>query len=117
MTYIERTETSTAPTRDISLGGPIIYNGDLPNTTGEGDPLERYQKMLLAVWREACQHIEIHESLAGIARLLGESMPLAQLAVERIEPEHHWIATVAVAPSGHLSGEAASRECTAAQMK
>jgi transcriptional regulator with GAF, ATPase, and Fis domain len=73
--------------------------------------------MLLAVWREACQHIEIHESLAGIAKLLGESMPLAQLAVERIEPEHHWIATVAVAPSSHPPGEASSRDCTPAQMK
>ncbi|HMP06385.1 MAG TPA: sigma 54-interacting transcriptional regulator, partial [Lacipirellulaceae bacterium] len=60
--------------------------------------MERFREILLSVWREACRHIEIHESAAGIARLLADAMPLARLIVERIEPEHHLLATVAVAP-------------------
>jgi hydrogenase-4 transcriptional activator len=79
--------------------------------------MERFREVLLAVWREACQHIEISESIAGFADLLAPHVPLEFLTVERIIPEHGVIATVAAAPHQPPSGMAASRECTAAEMK
>jgi hypothetical protein len=48
--------------------------------------MDRFREILLAVWREACQHIEIHESASGIAALLAEHIPLERLTVERIDP-------------------------------
>ena len=77
--------------------------------------MDRFREILLAVWREACQHIEIHESAAGIAKLLGEHLPLGRLLVERIEPEHNLVATVACAAA--RSTWPPSRECSAADMK
>jgi transcriptional regulator with GAF, ATPase, and Fis domain len=79
--------------------------------------MDRFREILLAVWREACQHIEIHESAAGIADLLAEHIPLAQLVVERIEPDHHLVATVASAPNQSGGGLPASRECSPPDMK
>ncbi len=73
--------------------------------------------MLLAAWREACQHIEIHESAAEIAKLLAEHIPLAQLAVERIDPDHNVVATVALAPRRTGDPPAGNRECSAADIK
>ncbi|MCC6493762.1 MAG: sigma-54-dependent Fis family transcriptional regulator [Pirellulales bacterium] len=78
--------------------------------------MERHSQMLLAVWREACQHIEIHQSLAGIARLLADYVPLESLAISRIVPEHRLVAAVASAPALPV-GEAAGREFTATQLK
>jgi hydrogenase-4 transcriptional activator len=79
--------------------------------------MDRFREMLLAAWREACQHIEIHESAAEIATLLAEHLPLAQLAVERIEPDHHLVATVALAPKRSGDPAAGSRDCTATDMR
>jgi hydrogenase-4 transcriptional activator len=79
--------------------------------------MERFREVLLAVWREACQHIEIHESISGIAELLAAHVPLDLMTVERIVPEHRMIATVAAAPHHPPSGMAASRECTPLEMK
>ena len=79
--------------------------------------MERFREILLAVWREACQHIEIHESAAGIAKLLASHVPLDCLLIERIVPEHRLIATVAAAPRQPSLEAAASREITAAEMK
>ena len=79
--------------------------------------MERFREILLAVWREACQHIEIHESAAGIAELLAAHVPLDLLMIERIVPEHGLIATVAVAPRQPASEIATSRECSPAEMK
>ncbi len=79
--------------------------------------MNRFREILLAVWREACQHIEIHESAAGIAALLAEHIPLARLVVERIEPDHHLVATVASAPKKLRDASPASRECSSADMK
>jgi hypothetical protein len=79
--------------------------------------MERFREILLAVWREACQHIEINESISGIAELLTAHVPLDFMTVERIVPEHGMIATVAAAPHQPPSGMAASRECTPVEMK
>ncbi|BBO34386.1 transcriptional regulator [Lacipirellula parvula] len=82
-----------------------------------GRMMERFREILLAVWREACQHIEINESIAGIAELLAAHVPLDFMTVERIVPEHQLIASVAAAPHQPPSGMAASRECTPEEMK
>lgn len=79
--------------------------------------MDRFREMLLAAWREACQHIEIHESAAGIATLLAEHIPLAQLAIERIDPDHHLVATVALAPHRRGDPAAGNRECSPTDMK
>ncbi|MBX3426936.1 MAG: sigma 54-interacting transcriptional regulator [Pirellulales bacterium] len=57
-----------------------------------------HRNVLLQVWREACQHIEIQESVAGIARLLDEHLPLEKLLVYRVEQDHHFAACVAATP-------------------
>src|SRR5690242_1606285 len=79
--------------------------------------MDRFKEVLLSVWREACQHIEISESAAGIAELLAAHVPLESLLVERIVPEHNLIATVAVAPRPLAAGMTGSRECSPAEMK
>jgi transcriptional regulator with GAF, ATPase, and Fis domain len=79
--------------------------------------MERFRDILLAVWREACQHIEVHESLAGIAQLLSAHLPLEYLAIQRIVPEHNVIATIAAAPRPPAGGLAQSRDLAPAEMK
>jgi hypothetical protein len=66
--------------------------------------MERFREVLLSVWREACQHIEINESATGIADLLATHVPLDCLLVERIVPEHNLIATVGAAARPPAAG-------------
>ncbi len=79
--------------------------------------MERFREILLSVWREACQHIDIHESAAGIANLLAEQLPLDQLVVQRIEPEHCVVATLAAAPRRASDSALTGRRCSTADMK
>jgi hydrogenase-4 transcriptional activator len=79
--------------------------------------MDRFREILLAVWREACQHIEIHESAAGIAALLAEYIPLERLIVERIDPDHHTVTTVAVAPPRASEPIAGPRNCSSSEMR
>lgn len=113
----------TSPGKDqaqhMYWDAPVVYNGKsfhLTENNGQAT-MEQFREVLLAVWREACQHIEIHESIAGIAELLGRHVPLDFLTIERIVPDHRLIATVAAAPHHPPAGMAASRECTLAEMK
>src|SRR5690349_12283359 len=78
--------------------------------------MDQFKRVLLDFWREACRHIEINESAAGMAELLGAHLPLERLIVFRIEPEHSLLATVASAPQG-LEGLPGSRELPPAEMK
>lgn len=78
--------------------------------------MDQFKRVLLDFWREACRHIEIHESAAGMADLLGAHLPLEHLIVFRIEPEHSLLATVASAPQS-LDGLPGSRELPAADLK
>ncbi len=61
--------------------------------------MQRFQQILLEVWREACRHIEIHNSTLTIAGLLTRQIPLEQIVVRRIESEPACILTVAAAPT------------------
>jgi hydrogenase-4 transcriptional activator len=49
------------------------------------------------VWKEACRHIEISESVESIAAILGRSLPLASLIVRRIDLDGGTLETVATA--------------------
>jgi transcriptional regulator with GAF, ATPase, and Fis domain len=79
--------------------------------------MDRFREILLAVWREACQHIEIHESAAEIARLLADHIPLRRLTIELIDADHHLIRTVASAPGRGEDVPSGSRECSKGDLK
>jgi hydrogenase-4 transcriptional activator len=80
--------------------------------------MEKFQAVLLKVWREACRHIEISQSAETIARMLVGEIPLAQLLVRRIDRQRSCLDTVAVGLPGrghlHLG---ARTECSALQIK
>jgi hydrogenase-4 transcriptional activator len=63
--------------------------------------MERFDKILLDVWREAGRHLAIRESAANIAGLLAEHLPLSYLLVRRFDELHGALDTVAV---GHSKG-------------
>src|SRR5690606_11588150 len=75
-------------TRDI-----CSHDGAIP-----GSDMARFGEILLEIWSEACQHIEIQHSASGIAGRLTPHMPLESLHVVRLEPDHNWLASVAAAP-------------------
>jgi hydrogenase-4 transcriptional activator len=53
-------------------------------------------EVLLDVWREACQHIEITESAERIARILAPRLPADLLVIRRLDLEHRRLETVTV---------------------
>lgn len=57
--------------------------------------MEKFQPVLLNVWREACRHIEIAESVTAIAPTLTRDLPIDRLLVRRINPHRQRIETVA----------------------
>jgi len=71
------------------------------------------QELLLGVWREACRHIEIAESVRTIAAMLQDELRIAQLLVRRVACDRNCIETVA---AGFADGEglcgANRTECT-----
>lgn len=62
--------------------------------------MEKFQSVLLHVWREACRHIEIGESAASIAALLRSDLPLEKLLVQKLDFDRQCIETIAVSVSG-----------------
>lgn len=80
--------------------------------------LERFGNVLLDIWREACQHIEIQESTANIAQLLARELPLAALLVRRFDPQHLAIDTVGIGEPGRRQLHSVARTtCTATQWR
>ncbi|MBC7336627.1 MAG: hypothetical protein H5U01_10195, partial [Clostridia bacterium] len=55
--------------------------------------------LLIEIWREACRHIEISESVAGIATVLKSRIPFEVMVVRRLKPSESALETVAVAPT------------------
>jgi hydrogenase-4 transcriptional activator len=51
--------------------------------------------LLLDVWREACRHIEISESVAGMAPILALRLPVDLLVVRRLDLQRSCLETVA----------------------
>ncbi len=58
--------------------------------------MERFQSLLLSVWREACRHIELSESAAIIARLLEKHLFLELLMVRQFDFTNSTLKTVAI---------------------
>src|SRR5439155_13276447 len=72
--------------------------------------------LLLAVWREACRHIEIRQSTGTIARLLADWMPIDALLVCELDVRRSRLETVAVgSPRPRASLESGARECSSAE--
>ncbi len=74
-------------------------------------------QVLMKVWREACQHIEIQKSAAGIAEHLSAHLPLDRIEVFRIEPEHRLVAKVAVTPVSKSNRSSSSQELHSNELK
>ena len=70
--------------------------------------MERFAALLLDVWREACQHIEIGESLERIAPLLARRMPLDWILVRRIDAARASVETAAAAANAAISRPSAT---------
>jgi hydrogenase-4 transcriptional activator len=57
--------------------------------------MERFMPLLLNVWREACRHIEIAESVAGMAPILALRLPVDLVVVRQLNLQHSCLETVA----------------------
>jgi hydrogenase-4 transcriptional activator len=51
--------------------------------------------LLLEVWREVCRHIDIDESLARIAPILAQTLPVTRVLVRRVDREARRLVTIA----------------------
>jgi len=61
------------------------------------DVIDRSIEMLLGVWREACRHGAIGDSVASIAPIIERALPVDLLLVLRLDPGASRLETVAVA--------------------
>jgi transcriptional regulator with GAF, ATPase, and Fis domain len=75
--------------------------------------MERFAYVLLDVWREVCQHLEIGESLSRVAGLLGRRLPADPVLIRRVDLARNWVETVAAAPERPAHPEVGRRtECS-----
>jgi transcriptional regulator with GAF, ATPase, and Fis domain len=79
--------------------------------------MEAYQDVLLAVWREACRHIEITQSTETIAALLARHLPIDRVLVRRIDAQRSCVETVAIGPATPEPLPEARSPCSASQME
>ncbi|MBI1348496.1 sigma-54-dependent Fis family transcriptional regulator [bacterium] len=61
--------------------------------------VDRHNPLLLDVWREACRHIEIVESLDRIVTLIARDLPATQILIRELSIERLAFETVASASS------------------
>ena len=70
----------------------------------------RETDLLLRVWREACRHIELEQSIEEIARLISADVAADYLIVRQLDLIHGGLDTVAQAPCRpNAPGVAATR--------
>ena len=76
------------------------------------------QPGIVDIWREACRHIEIHDSTRTITGILASYLPLGQLLVRRIDRQRLCLDTVAVGvPSPDYLLPEARTQCGEDQLK
>jgi hydrogenase-4 transcriptional activator len=76
----------------------------------------RFTTVLLDVWREACRHIEIGESVSRIAPMLTQHLPVDLVLVRRLDPQRSAIETVATGVCRTATAPEQTRnECTPEQ--
>ena len=80
--------------------------------------MEKFNQIILDIWREACRHIEIAESLPQMAKILSHHMPLAQICIRRLDETNFQVNTIAAGfrESGQVSCFR-STSCTAGQIR
>jgi len=79
--------------------------------------MEKFNEILLDVWREACRNIEITESLPRIAQMLVKHLPLKQILIRRIDTAHLYLDTLATGLGDTELKYFASQECSRSQIK
>jgi transcriptional regulator with GAF, ATPase, and Fis domain len=80
--------------------------------------MDPFDRILLAVWREACRHIDIGKSTATIAQMLARHLPLGHILVRRIDLPHRAIETVAAGSvSKPMAASGVRTVCTGPQFK
>jgi hydrogenase-4 transcriptional activator len=57
--------------------------------------MKKFAPLLLEVWREACRHIEIAESVARMTPVLARRLPADLVVVRRLDPAHGCVETAA----------------------
>ncbi len=74
--------------------------------------------ILLDVWREACRHLDIGESVSRIAPVLARRLPVELVLVRRIDLKHERIETVAAGVCGEEPPPSKVRtRCSAAELE
>jgi len=80
--------------------------------------MQIFKEIILDVWREACQHIKIEESVPFITKLLKPHLYLNQLLLRRIDLNHKQIDTFAVGFSGiKHKQDFSSKKCSDIQIE
>ncbi|MFG0251328.1 MAG: sigma 54-interacting transcriptional regulator [Phycisphaerales bacterium JB038] len=71
--------------------------------------MERFRRLLLEVWREACRHTAIQESAGSIAPILNGRLPLRLLLIRQLRRGERCICTAATALDNELAGRLSGR--------
>jgi hydrogenase-4 transcriptional activator len=80
--------------------------------------MERFMPLLLDIWREACRHIDICESVSRIAPILVARLPAELVLVRRIDLQRPGVETVGAGATGSLAVPARTRsDCTLAELE
>lgn len=96
------------------MEGPSLIT-DFPVTSHGVLKVDRYHRLLLAVWRDVCRHIEIAESLDRIAPLLLGDLPYSSIVIRQFAPDRHFVETVAETGGQSALGQVRT-EVTAGQL-
>jgi transcriptional regulator with GAF, ATPase, and Fis domain len=75
------------------------------------------RELLLSVWQNVSRHLEIAESTASLAELTREHLPLAALAIRRLDADHQRAAIAAEWPGKLRGTEGANTQFTAADWR
>ncbi len=62
--------------------------------------MEHFKNVLLAIWKEACRHIRIEQSVATMSGLLAREMPLSQVVVGKFVFDPGTLTTMALGMTG-----------------
>ncbi len=80
--------------------------------------MEKFKEIILDVWREACRHIEIVQSVPQITKMLIQHIPLRQLLICQIDYTRSQIKTIAVGFDDQDHGQDfISKKCTKDQIE
>jgi transcriptional regulator with GAF, ATPase, and Fis domain len=80
--------------------------------------MEKLREVLLEVWREACQHIRIDESVETIGRIVEQHLPVRSVLVRYIEGDRTSVESVGtVGPVDEQNESHARLECSQTQRK